>query len=64
MYKKKKKKIHANLFGPNTVRQAQGEPRVFIYTDFVELQSSMLHAKFKDHQTSGFEKEGFQGFNF
>ena len=31
----------------------QGQPRVIIYIDFVELESPMLHAKFQDHRTSG-----------
>ena len=31
----------------------QGQPRVIIYTNFVEFDSSMLHAKFEDHMTFG-----------
>ena len=30
-----------------------GQPRVTIYTNFVALESMMLHAKFQDHRTSG-----------
>ena len=31
----------------------QGQPRVTIYTYFVELESPMLPFKFQDHRTSG-----------
>ena len=31
----------------------QGQPRVIIYMNFVELESPMLHAEFQDHRTSG-----------
>ena len=31
----------------------QGQPRVIIYINFVELESPMLHAKFQDRRTSG-----------
>ena len=31
----------------------QGQPRVIININFVELESPMLHAKFQDHRTSG-----------
>ena len=31
----------------------QGQPRVTIYINFVELESPMIHAKFHDHRTSG-----------
>ena len=31
----------------------QGQPRVIIYINFVELESPMLHTKFQDHRTSG-----------
>ena len=37
----------------------QGQPRVIIYTNFVELESSMLHAEFQDHRTSGSGDEDF-----
>ena len=30
-----------------------------MYIDFVELESQMIHAKFKDHRTSGMEKKIF-----
>ena len=32
---------------------------VIIYINFVELESSMLHAKFQDHRTSGSGEEDF-----
>ena len=38
----------------------QGQPRVTIYTNFVELESPMLHAKFQHHRTSGSGEEDFQ----
>ena len=28
-----------------------------MYIDFVELESSMIHAKFQDHRTSGFGED-------
>ena len=31
----------------------QGHLRDFIYINFVELKSTMLHAKFQDHRTFG-----------
>ena len=39
---------------PNlTLRKiGQGQPRVTIYINFVELESPMLHAKVQDHRTS------------
>ena len=37
----------------------QGQPRVIIYINFVELESLMLHAKFQDHKTSGSGEEDF-----
>ena len=36
-----------------TNKIGQGQPRVIIYINFVELESQMLHAKFQDHKTSG-----------
>ena len=32
---------------------------VTIYTNFVELESLMLHTKFQDHRTSGSGEEDF-----
>ena len=32
---------------------------VTIYTNFVEIDSLMLHAKFQDHRTSGSGEEDF-----
>ena len=40
----------------------QGQPRVTIYINFVELESPMLHAKFQDHRTSGSGEEDFLRF--
>ena len=37
----------------------QGQPRVIIYINFVELESPMLHAMFQDHRTSGSGEEDF-----
>ena len=31
----------------------QGQPRFAIYTNFVELGSPILHAKFQDHRIFG-----------
>ena len=31
-----------------------------IYTNFVDLRSLMLHAKFQNHRPSGSEEEGFK----
>ena len=40
----------------------KGQPRVIIYTNFVELHLFMLHAKFQDHRTSDSGKEDFKAF--
>ena len=40
----------------------QGQPRVIIYINFVELESPMLHAMFQDHRTSGSGVEYFLRF--
>ena len=40
----------------------QGQPRVIIYIYFVDLESSMLHAKFQDHMSSG-SGEDFKGYD-
>ena len=37
----------------------QGQPRVIIYINFVELESPMLHVKFQDHGSSGSGEEDF-----
>ena len=37
----------------------QGHPRVMIYTNYVDLHSQMLHAKFQKHRLSGSEDEDF-----
>ena len=39
------------------IKQSQGQPRVIIYINSVELDSPMLHAKFRDHMTSGYGEE-------
>ena len=40
---------------------SQGQPKVTVYINFVELQSSMLHAKFQDNRVFG-SGEDFDGF--
>ena len=40
-----------------TSKIGQGQPRVIIYINFVELESPMLCAKFQDHRTSGSGEE-------
>ena len=37
----------------------QGQPRVNIYINFVELESPMLHAKFQDHGSYGSGEKDF-----
>ena len=37
----------------------QGHPRAMIYTNFVDLHSLMLHAKFQNHRPTGSEDEDF-----
>ena len=37
----------------------QGQPRVTIYSNSVELESPILHTKFQDHRTSGSGEEDF-----
>ena len=45
-----------------TSKIGQGQPRVIIYINFVELESLMLHVKFQDHRTSGSGEEDFKDF--
>ena len=40
----------------------QGQSRVIIYTNFVELDSPMLHAKFQDNRSLGSGEEDFLRF--
>ena len=40
----------------------QGHHRVMIYTNFVDLHSQMLRAKFQKHRLSGSEEEDFLRF--
>ena len=56
--------VNAHLISGLTVstktsKIGQGQPRVIIYINFEGLESSMLHAKFQDHRTSGSEEEDF-----
>ena len=37
----------------------QGQCSIIIYVNFVELESTMLHAKFPDHRISGSGEEHF-----
>ena len=37
----------------------QGHPRVMVYTNFVELDCLMLHAKFQNHRPYGSCEEDF-----
>ena len=37
----------------------QGQPKVIIYINFLELESPKIHAKFQDHTTSGSGEEDF-----
>ena len=46
-------------FHGNQPKIGQGQSRFTIYTNFVELESPMLHAKFQDHRTSGSGEEDF-----
>ena len=50
--------VNAHLISGHTVSTktsniGQGQPRVNIHINFVELDSPMLHAKFQDHRPSG-----------
>ena len=56
--------VNAHLISGPTVstktsKIGQGQPRVIIYTNFVELESPMLHAKFQDDRTSVSGEEDF-----
>ena len=56
--------VNAQLISEPTVstktrKIGQGQPRVIIYINFVELESPVLHAKFQDHKTSGSGEEDF-----
>ena len=42
----------------------QGHPSVMIYTNFVDLCSLMLHAKFQNHRPSGSEEEDLKKMLF
>ena len=49
--------VNAHLiYGPTvstkTSKIGQGQPRVIIYINFVELEPPMLHAKFQDHRNN------------
>ena len=48
----------ASTFGLG-VKIGQGHRGVIIYIKFVKLETSLLHAKFQDHITSGFREEDF-----
>ena len=59
--------VNAHLiYGPTvstkTSKIGQGQPRVIIYINFVELESPMLRAKIQDHRTSGSEKKILKSF--
>ena len=59
--------VNAHLiYGPTvstkTSKIGQGQLRVIIYINFVELESPMLRAKFQDNWTSGSREEDFKGF--
>ena len=49
--------LHAKFHDQRTIlhcrKIGQGQPRVIIYINFVELESLMLHVKFQDHRISG-----------
>ena len=51
--------ISAPTVSTKTNKIGQGQPRVIIYLNFVELESPMLHAKFQDHRTSSSGEEDF-----
>ena len=59
--------LTAHLISGHTVitktsKIGQGQPRVIIYINFLELESPMPHAKFQDHRTFGSGEEDFEGF--
>ena len=59
--------VNAHLISGPTVstktsKIGQGQPRVIIYINFVELESHILNAKFQDHRTSGSGEEDFLRF--
>ena len=59
--------VNAHLISRPTVstktsKIGQGQPRVIIYINFVELESPMLRAKFQNHRTSGSGEEYFLRF--
>ena len=59
--------VNAHLIsGPTistkTSKIGQGQPRVIIYINFVELEPPVLCAKFQDHRTSGSGEEDFLRF--
>ena len=46
----------------HAVKIGQGQSRVIIYVNFVELEFPMLHAKFKDDRTFGSGADFFKVF--
>ena len=54
--------IAGPIVSTKTSKIGQGQPRVIIYINFVELESPMLRANFQDHRTSGSEKKIFKSF--
>ena len=43
----------------DSLKMGQGQLRVIIYINFVELENILLHAKFHDHRTISSEGEDF-----
>ena len=55
-------KIQMTKFDLPVLKLGQGQPRVIIYIKFVEIESPMIHTKFRDHRTSGSGEEDFLKF--
>ena len=67
LYQRTNGPVNAHLISDPTVstktsKIGQGQPRVIIYINFVELESPMLHAKFQDHRTFVSGEEDFLRF--
>ena len=54
--------ISGPIVSTKTSKISQGQPRVIIYINFVELEFQMIHAKFQDHRSSGSGQEDFLRF--
>ena len=54
--------FHSKAYGTKfdlAIKIGQGQPRVIIYINYIELTFQMLHTKFQGHRLSGSGEEDF-----